>query len=305
MLDLSSDHEIQARGPFNLALTAGVLRRLPSNRIYTLRAGELRLILRLDGAQKLAGVRQSGPQSVAFHALSESLNEAQVTEAEAQIRRLLGLDVDLTSLEALLEHEPVVGPLAQRLRGMRPPRFLNLWETLVQVIPFQQVSLAAAMTMLNRLVERFGPVVRFAGEEYHGAPAIDLVYASDDGALRACGLSAAKATALRGCAERILTGAIVDNEIEGLPDELAAIRLRTLPGIGPWSVQITLLRGFGRLGNFPEGDSGAARGLRELFVVTPDPEKAATEALARLDRWRGYLYFMLLGRRMLDANAAN
>jgi 3-methyladenine DNA glycosylase/8-oxoguanine DNA glycosylase len=80
-----------------------------------------------------------------------------------------------------------------------------------------------------------------------------------------------------------------------------AVRLRALPGIGPWSAQLILLRGLGRLGNFPAGDSGALRGLREVFSAAPDPGEAAAEALERLGDWRGYLYFMLLGRRLIGA----
>ncbi len=299
MFDNSSNREIRLLSPFDLALTAGVARRLPSNILYPIRDGELRVVMSLADEYWLIGVRQRDQQTLLYRALGATLSETLQAAVERRLRQLLGLDVDLKPLEALLANEPVIGPLAQRLTGLHPPRFLSLWETFVQVIPFQQVSLAAAMTMVNRLSLAFGPRVRFEGDDYVGAPVLDLVRGASEDELRACGISAAKAAALHGCAERIAAGTISENELEEAPDEEVAQRLRALPGIGPWSAQLILLRGFGRLGNFPVGDSGAARGLRELFAATPDADVAAAEALERLGSWRGYLYFMLLGRRIL------
>lgn len=302
MLENSSDHAIRLRAPFDLALTSGVARRLPSNILYPTRDGELRLVMSLSGENWLMGVRQSDPQTLHYRALGASLSDARQVAAEGCLRRLLGLNVDVTPVETLLAREPVLGPLSRRLSGLRPPRFLNLWETFVQVIPFQQVSLAAAMTMVNRLSLAYGPRVRFDGEEYVGAPVLDYVRRAPEAELRACGISAAKAATLRGCAEGVAQGTISEEELDGAPDEVAAQRLQALPGIGPWSAQLILLRGFGRLGNFPAGDSGAARGLRELFGATPESSAAAAEAMERLGAWRGYLYFMLLGKRILEAN---
>lgn len=301
MLENSSDHAISLPAPFDLALTAGVARRLPSNILYSTRDGELRMVMSLADENWLVGVRQSDPRTLLYRALGASLSDARQVAAEGRLRRLLGLDVDVTPVETLLAREPVLGPLSRRLSGLRPPRFLNLWETFVQVIPFQQVSLAAAMTMVNRLSLAYGPRVRFDGEEYVGAPVLDHVRRAPEAELRACGISAAKAATLRGCAEGIAQGAISEDELDKAPDEVVAQRLQALPGIGPWSAQLILLRGFGRLGNFPSGDSGAARGLRELFGATPDASAAAAEAMERLGAWRGYLYFMLLGRRLLEA----
>ena len=301
MLNHTSGNAIVLRAPFELAITAEVARRLPSNILYPIHDGELRLVMTLDDEVGLIGVRQTGPQSLIYRALSTTLSDARQAMVETNLRRLLGLDVDLASLEALLASDLILGPLAQRLVGLRPPRFLSLWETFVQVIPFQQVSLAAAMTMVNHLTLAFGPRMRFESTEYLGAPALEGVLHSAEVDLRACGLSAAKAAALRGCAEWLRAGKISEEELAGLSDEEAARRLCELPGIGPWSAQLILLRGFGRLGIFPAGDSGATKGLLEVFAAAPDSVLASKEALARLGAWRGYLYFMLLGRRRLGA----
>ena len=75
--------------------------------------------------------------------------------------------------------------------------------------------------------------------------------------------------------------------------------LTRIPGIGRWSAQVALLRGLGRLSVFPAGDAGAIRSLREVFAQREEPDLAASAVLDRMGEWRGYLYFMLLGRRLL------
>jgi 3-methyladenine DNA glycosylase/8-oxoguanine DNA glycosylase len=66
---------------------------------------------------------------------------------------------------------------------------------------------------------------------------------------------------------------------------------------------VALLRGLGRLSVFPAGDSGGTRGLRELFGQREDADLAASGLLDRMGDWRGYVYFMLLGSRLLASEA--
>lgn len=303
MLDDTSRYELHLHTPFDLALTAGVARRLPINVMYPIRDGELRLVMELDGVARLIGVRQTEPRTLVYRSLSGALDSTGQAAAQSNLRRLLGLDVNLAPMYAQLMREPVLGPLAERLLGLRPPRFLSLWETFVQVVPFQQVSLAAAISIVNHMALAFGPRLRYGDEDHVGAPGIERTLGATADELRTCGLSAAKAATLRGCAARLVAGDLREDELEALPDEEVARQLRALPGIGPWSAQLILLRGLGRLANFPAGDSGATRAVRDVFQAAPDPDVAAAEALARLDPWRGYVYFMLLGRRLLGTSA--
>ena len=84
-----------------------------------------------------------------------------------------------------------------------------------------------------------------------------------------------------------------------LPTAEAMVALQKLPGIGPWSAGLILLRGLRRMDVFPAGDSGAARSLTALHDL---PEKLtpreADEIATRFGELRGYLYFLALGNRM-------
>lgn len=297
---------VTARAPFDLGLTVGALRRLPQSALYPFVDGELRVVAALPSGHHLLSVRvvgaDAGASIIQVEALDAPFTDGDAGSAAALVARMLGVERDLAPVRALVAEDAALGPLVERLAGLRPPRFPTLWETFCQIVPFQQVSLSAAVATLNRFVMALGPEFVVDGASYWGVPTPERVAAADTEALRACGLSAAKARTLRGLAERALAGELAADALEGLSDEDAIMRLTRLPGIGRWSAQVALLRGLGRLSVFPSGDSGAARGLRELFPLHPQPEAAAAALLDQLGPWRGYLYFLLLGRRLLATN---
>ena len=307
--DSSGSFNVPVRPPFDLPLTVGALRRLPTSALYPLVGDEFRFMAPLSSGHRLLSVRSpvasAGSHILRCSALDGAMSAAEVTEAQRLIEWTLGAQRDLAPLQELVASDPTLGPLMRRLAGMKPPRFPSLWDTFCQVVPFQLVSLSAAVATLNRFVMALGPRVEHEGRAYWGVPAPARVLATEASELRACGLSLAKAQTLRGLAERALAGELEAAAFDGLSDAEAIARLTRLPGIGPWSAQVALLRGLGRLSVFPAGDSGAARGLRELFSVSEQPGGDAAALLDRLGEWRGYLYFMLLGRRLLaDGDAA-
>ena len=75
------------------------------------------------------------------------------------VLQLLGAPFDLPPFYAWAAEDPVLAPIAARLRGFRPPLQPDPFEALVTSITAQQVSLFAAVAIRNRLVERLGEPV--------------------------------------------------------------------------------------------------------------------------------------------------
>ncbi|HEX8983627.1 MAG TPA: hypothetical protein VF792_12700 [Ktedonobacterales bacterium] len=284
--------------PFDLRLTVGALRRLPSSRVYRLIGEEFRFLAPLRSGHHLLAVRASSG-ALQCESLGGPLDRTQAEEAQALVGWMLGADRDLSPVMDIMREDHVLGPLTQRLVGMKPPRFASLWEAFCQIVPFQQVSLSAALSALNRLSQALGQQYDYVGERYFGIPQPQTVLDADVAVLRQCGLSAAKIQTLHRLAERALAGELEARDFKGLSDDDAISRLTAIPGIGPWSAHVALLRGLGRLSVFPSGDAGAIRSLREVYAQSEHPDDVARERLSRLGAWRGYLYFMLLGRRLL------
>lgn len=296
---------VPVRPPFDLWLTVSALRRLPHSLLYPLVEDELRFVAALSTGARLLGVHMdsSGATSHALQcrALDGPMSDAEIEEARRLVAWMLNVDCDLAPLLARVEGEEALLALARRLEGMKPPRFASLWEAFCQIVPFQLVSLQAAVATLNRFVDALGPRIEHDGQVYLGAPTPEQVVAAETSQMRACGLSVAKIQTLRGLAERAIAGELDGAVFERLSDAESIARLTRLPGIGPWSAQVALLRGLGRLSVFPAGDSGATRALRQLLADSAHPDAEAAALLGRLGEWRGYLYFMLLGRRLLAA----
>ena len=168
--------------------------------------------------------------------------------------------------------EPAVAR-ALELAGYPEPRIRETgYRTLLRTIVGQQVSVAAANSVWNKLEALLGPEL---------APA-DLL-AADFDALRGCGLSRQKQGYARSLCELVVTGAL---DLENLPhdDEAAIADLTRIRGIGRWSAEIYLLFAEGRADIWPAGDLGVQAGLHRILGLDARPDEKGARALA--EAWR-------------------
>lgn len=290
---------LDVAAPFHLEATVRVLQRRPANRVDVWDEARYLRVIRTSEGLVLVRVEEHGTidaPDLRFSVLAGPGSPARA-EIVRTLRRVLGLDVDPAPLQRLAASEPRLRATARALRGMRPPRFASLFETFLNVLPFQQVSLDSGIAIVGRLVERFGDDVEHGGRRWFTAPSAECIAAARLDALRRCGLSARKAESLRGLARRVASGEVREETLSSLGTVDALSMLTELPGIGAWSAGLVLLRGLGRLDVFPSGDAGAARGLGALLGTRstsslPRPIERAGDA-------RGYLYFCVLGAALL------
>jgi 3-methyladenine DNA glycosylase/8-oxoguanine DNA glycosylase len=288
--------------PFHLQATVRVLQRRPTNsvNIWEKPGRYARAIVTDDGVALLRVENRATIDAPDLHLTVSCAKPTAAVHAELvqTVRRILGLDVDPAPLQQLLEAERGLARVARALRGMRPPRFAGLFEAFANVIPFQQVSLDAGSATVTRLVERFGDVLEQDGSSVRVFPEARIVAEAPVGTLRACGLSLRKAEALRGIATAIASGDLSEQKLSTM-SSLEAIRwLRELPGIGPWSANLVLLRGLGRLDVFPPGDVGFARGFERISGMSG--KTTLERMIRRFGDQRGYLYFCSLGSALLE-----
>lgn len=287
--------------PFHLEATVRVLQRRPTNRVELWENERYERVIRTSEGSALAVVENRGTvdaPDVWFAAFGTTPSAAARAEIERTLRKVLGLDVDPAPLHAAALRVRSLRGTIESLRGMRPPRFAGLFEIFANVVPFQQLSLDAGSAILGRLVERFGESVTIAGRTYALPPTAEAVARARLPSLLACGLSRTKAESLRSLAKTIAAGSLTEEALEALDTRAALKRLVALPGIGPWSATVVLLRGFGRLDVFPPGDSGAQRGLNALLRLRAPA--ALERVVERFGPYRGYLYFCGLGASLLE-----
>lgn len=291
---------LSVQPPFHLEATVRVLQRRPVNPIDMWDRGRYRRVLATSVGLVLTEVVNCGTidePDVRFTIRSPAADVARI-EVECALRKMLGIDLNPGPMHELALRERKLRAAAQRLRGMRPPRFAGLFETFANVVPFQQLSIDAGVAIVSRLVQRFGEQLEHDGHRMSAFPSAFAIAGARMGTLQACGLSRSKAENLREIARMIVSGCLDEDEIARMSTKEALRALSGLPGIGSWSAALVLLRGFGRLDVFPPGDVGAMRGLRSLLQLGSDAPLDRVEA--RFGDLRGYLYFFALASKLLE-----
>lgn len=285
--------------PFRLDLTVWALRRRPHNRIDRWDGRVYRRVLMLaDQAAEVAVVQIGPPLAPQLEVTvtgSAVTAEAAATAAQTLVRTL-GIQRDLSDFYTLADSDPQLGPLVERFRGLKPPRFPTLYECLVNAIACQQITLTLGLQLLNRLAEAHGPAVAGAGDEpAFGLPQPETLIAVHPEKWRAMQFSRQKVRALTELASAVTRGELDLERLDGEENAVVQERLRQLWGVGRWTAEYALLRGLGRLEVFPGDDAGAVGGLQRWLGLSEKLDYTGAQAiLARWQPYAGLIYFHLL-----------
>lgn len=231
-------------------------------------------------------------------ALDASESAANPEELEALVTRMLGLAQPVEAFEARHRGHPRLGPLLARQRGLRVPLAASPFEALTWAVTGQQVSLAAAVVLRRKMILAAG-LRHSSGLACY--PDAARIAALPPGELRQAGYSQAKAATM------ITLGQLAAAQALPLEDWLAALpaveevrtRLLAVRGVGPWTVDYALLRGFGWIDGSLHKDAGVRRGLQRLLQCADRITEAETrEWLAQFSPWRA-----LVAAHLWAANA--
>jgi AraC family transcriptional regulator of adaptative response / DNA-3-methyladenine glycosylase II len=209
--------------------------------------------------------------------LAPSLTPA-IGAVTQRLRHAFDLDADPALIDPVLASLPGTD-------GVRVPGGVDGFETVVRVILGQQVTVAAARTLVHRVVERFGePIVTPFAELTRLFPSAQAIAEADADSIGRLGIVRQRVRALQALAAAVHDGSL--NLHRGAP--LATLdALRALPGIGEWTVQLIAMRALAWPDAFPATDIGVlnALGTRDL---------AAVQAQAQAWRpWRAYAVMRL------------
>ena len=290
---MRTKHRVPVVPPYRIDLTVGALRRLSTNPVDIFTPGG-HYVRALVGIRRplFARILQVEP-----NALSVTLDgdAADHPTGLASVRRILGVDRDVTPFIHAAARIAWLRPLAKRMLGVKPPRYPTLWEACLNAVVFQQLSLLAASAIMRRVIDILSPRVENEGLVAYAFPDVQSFLGARDPDLLGAGLSAAKVATLRRVAESIVSGELEERVLEGLPSLEAANLLSSIKGIGPWTATVILLRGLGRLDVFPAKDSSVAR---NLALVAGETTFDIAKVLDVLGAQRGMLYYHLLLARL-------
>jgi AraC family transcriptional regulator of adaptative response / DNA-3-methyladenine glycosylase II len=185
-----------------------------------------------------------------------------------RVRQGLDLDADPTQID------PVMARLPLPARpGARLPAGLDGFDIALRVILGQQVTVKAARTLVQRVVDRYGePLETPFAALTQVFPSAQTIAAADPEILGKLGIVRQRVKALQALATAVASGAIELHRRAPLGATLDA--LRALPGVGDWTAQVIAMRALSWPDAWPASDIGLmnALGSREPKVITAQAE---------------------------------
>ncbi|MFF8563750.1 DNA-3-methyladenine glycosylase family protein [Streptomyces albidoflavus] len=293
------------KGPFALAASIRFLEGFTPASYDQAADGVLRMAFPADDGVHVIGcaVRQketAGPTPAAVTAditvhhgdatLPADAGTDHHKAARAQLARILSLDVDGAGFPALAEADTVVAGLQADYPGLRPVCFYSPYEAAVWAVIGNRIRMSQAAAIKARLARDHGQAVRVAGQELHAFPAPDVLRRLD----HVEGLSDIKLERLRALSEAALDGGLDAATLRAQPVESALAELKKLPGIGPFSAELVLIRGAGHPDVFPAAEPRVHRAMATEYgldaATAGDPARLARIATA----WSPYRSWVAL-----------
>jgi DNA-3-methyladenine glycosylase II len=192
--------------------------------------------------------------------------------------KLLSDQVARLASEHLLQADPLLRPVIERVGPCTIRPSGDYYQELVDAIISQQLSVHAARSIENRFRELFGGHF----------PAPDEILTTDVETLRSIGFSRAKANYVLDLAQHVVDGRVRFDHLDTLSNEEVIAQLLPVKGIGEWTAHMFLMFCMGRTDVLPVGDLGIRNGIRKLYDFTDAPTPEQVREVAVNNNWHPY-----------------
>jgi DNA-3-methyladenine glycosylase II len=176
----------------------------------------------------------------------------------------------------LRRNDPVLKDIIRQVGPCRIRVKRDRYLTLVQSIVSQQISGAAARTILGRLNDLVAP------EKVNPGSLLPL----DAEQLRAVGLSRQKSSYVLDLTEKVASGEVCLQQIGRKSNDQVITQLTKIKGIGVWTAQMFLMFSLGRLDVLPVGDLGIQNAMQLNYRMRGQPKPERMREIAKA--WNPY-----------------
>ncbi len=199
---------------------------------------------------------------------------ALLAQAREALLSILGLRIDPAAFAAFARNDPALGPVVARQPGLRIVQSASVFEALTWAIIGQQINLPFAISLRRSLIQLAGRVHASGLCCYPEAAGVAGLALED---LISRKFSRSKAETLLRLARLVVDGQLVldrGRPVDELVQELLAVK-----GIGPWTVNYALLRGYGYPDCSLEGDVAIRTAFHRLLGGDARPDIPTTQRL--------------------------
>ena len=262
---------LETAAPFD---GTGIMRYLAGHAVPGVESGDessYRRRVRLsDGSITDVEVRLAGPTAVTVG----TGDAPPPAELLPRIRHLFDLDADSPAIDAHLAADPALAASVAAHPGIRLPGSLDADEQLLRTMVGQQISIAAANTVLARL----------SRELSGGSGLFPTAAQFAEHGLAVLRGPASRVAAIHGAALALDSGSLVIDPALSI-DELHR-RLMTLPGVGVWTAGYVAMRALGAPDVLLASDLVLLKGAAKLGL--PSTSRGIAEYGKRWAPYRSY-----------------
>jgi DNA-3-methyladenine glycosylase II len=183
------------------------------------------------------------------------------------VELILSLDVGGSVFPEVGERDPAVAKPQVRYPGLRPVCFFTPYEVAAWAIIGQRIRIVQAAKIKNRMATELGPTVEVHGVREHAFPGPEKLETLDDFP----GLTPPKIEYLRRLAREATEEKLDAAHLRSLPEREALARLEELPGIGPFSAGLILLRGAGAPDLIPTREPRLRKAVTIAYALEAPP----------------------------------
>ena len=187
---------------------------------------------------------------------------------------ILGLRIDPAPFLRAAENDPLIGDAVRRNAGLRIVQSATVFEALTWAIIGQQINLSFAIALRRTFILQAGR--QHSSGLWCYPEAVDVARLSVED-LTTRKFSRSKAETLLRLAQLVDSAALSLERTDDI--EAASAALLAVKGIGPWTVNYALLRGYGYPDCSLHGDVAIRAALQRLLGEEAKPDMARTEEL--------------------------
>jgi 3-methyladenine DNA glycosylase/8-oxoguanine DNA glycosylase len=206
-------------------------------------------------------------------------------EGLARWRFALGVDEDHREFYDRFAGDRYIGRAVRERPHVRVWRRPDPWEALAWAVTEQLIEFHRAVRIQRRLIGAYGR--RCPDTGLRDAPAAAVVAREAPAALAAFDLPQHRASALRRAAVEVARGRV---DLAAPEHEAGWRRLRAIPGIGAWTIEMLALTGQGRYDQVPAADLGYLKLIGRLMTGNPRARCDEAESRGFFERygaWKG------------------
>jgi len=213
---------------------------------------------------------------------------------DQRIAHMLSAYVDLEPFYRHAEQLPDLAGLTAKFYGMRMLLEPDPFECMIKTIVGQQLNLAFADTLIERLVRAACAPLEYQGKEYLVFPSPDQVARLSCESLRQLQFSARKAEYVIDFAKAVVAGHIDWDILQNMSNEEIIRFLTRFRGIGRWTAECFLLFGLGRADLLPAADIGLRNAVKRWYGLSGQPSEQEVRKLGlNWSPWSSYYTYYL------------